>query len=480
MNAQTQELLVNLSWVQPEALIAGFALLGVLIGAAFSDRASGFLVWLAALTFIAAGVLAIAFRPDAPVQVFHGAIVIDSFGAFSKALMAFAAAATLLLGADYFSKLKDHRFELSLITSIALLGFFVMASANNLMSLYIGVELQSLASYVLAAFRRDDARSSEAGLKYFVLGALSSGILLYGCSLVYGFTGSTDFNVIAQASSGIGVIFGLVFVICGIAFKMSAAPFHMWTPDVYEGAPTPITALFAAAPKVAAVALMARVLYGPFGAFDQSWTQVIAALSAISLLVGSFAALVQTNIKRLMAYSSIANIGFVLLGLASGRAEGASAALIYMTIYLPMTIGAFAIILAMKRDGQGVEQISDLAGLGARKPWMAAVLTVVFFSMAGIPPLAGFFGKFYVFKAALNAGLWPLALVAALATVVGAGYYLWVIKTVWFDQAAQRLDRASAIVIATAGAATLLTFPVLVVLLGSIEKIAVQAAASSF
>jgi NADH-quinone oxidoreductase subunit N len=337
-----------------------------------------------------------------------------------------------------------------------------------------------LGSYVLAAFRRDDARSSEAGLKYFVLGALSSGILLYGCSLVYGFTGSTSFDVIGESASNVGVIFGLVFVICGIAFKMSAAPFHMWTPDVYEGAPTPITAFFAAAPKVAAVALMARVLYGPFAEFQDSWTQVIVALSGISLLVGSFAALVQTNIKRLMAYSSIANIGFVLMGLAAGPERGAAAALMYMAIYLPMTIGAFAIILAMRRNGEGVELIADLAGLGSRRPWMAAVLTILFFSLAGIPPLAGFFAKFYVFQAAIEAGLWPLALVAALATVVGAGYYLWIIKTVWFDKPAERLDRTGGVIMATAAAGTLLTFPVLVVLLGSLEALAAQAARLSF
>ena len=394
MNAATQQLLADLIWVQPELLIAGFALLGVLIGAAFGDKAANFLALIGAAVFAAAGVMAFQFRPDAPTEIFHGALTIDGFGAFAKTIMGLSAAVTLLMSADHFNRLKDHRFELSLITAMAVLGFFIMASANNLMTLYLGVELQSLSSYVLAAFRRDEARSSEAGLKYFVLGALSSGVLLYGCSLVYGFSGSTQFDVIAHAPQGVGMIFGLVFVICGIAFKMSAAPFHMWTPDVYEGAPTPITALFAAAPKVAAVALMARVLYGPFGAFESSWQQVIEALAAISLLVGSFAALVQTNIKRLMAYSSIANIGFVLLGLAAGKTFGAPAALIYMALYLPMTIGAFAMILSLRHNGEMSEQISDLAGLGARRPWMAGILSVLFFSLAGIPPLAGFFGKF--------------------------------------------------------------------------------------
>ena len=475
-----EQLVRDSAWVQPEYFIGGFALLATFVGALFRDRIATLLAIAAALVFIAAGVWALYFWPAKPVEVFNGALVIDRFGSFAKGLMAFAAAATLLLSADYFARLKDHRFELTLIVSIAVLGFFVMASANNLIALYIGVELQSLASYVLAAFRRDEARSSEAGLKYFVLGALSSGILLYGCSLVYGFTGSISFDVIAASTQNVGIILGLVFVICGVAFKMSAAPFHMWTPDVYEGAPTPITAFFAAAPKVAAVALMARLLYGPFAPFEHSWVQVIAALSAISLLWGSFAALVQTNIKRLMAYSSIANIGFVLMGLCAGRGEGPSSALIYLTLYLPMTIGAFAIILAMRRDGADVERLDDLAGLGARRPWMAVVLTILFFSLAGIPPLAGFFGKFYVFKAVIDAQLWWLAIVAALSTVVGAGYYLRIVKIVWFDAPAPRFEGASVAVFATAVAATALTFPVLVVLLGSIEQWAALAASSSF
>jgi NADH-quinone oxidoreductase subunit N len=348
------------------------------------------------------------------------------------------------------------------------------------MTLYIGLELQSLAAYVLAAFRRDDSKSSEAGLKYFILGALSSGILLYGASLIYGFTGSLAYDQIATnaASGNVGVIFGLVFLICGLAFKMSAAPFHMWTPDVYEGAPTPVTALFASAPKVAAVALLIRVLYEPFGALLQSWQQVIIALSVLSLAVGTFAALVQTDIKRLMAYSSIANMGFVLMGIAAGGAAGGASALIYLAFYLPATIGAFAIILAMRSGGARLEKISDLAGLASRRPWMAFVLTAVFFSLTGIPPLAGFFGKIYVFQAALGAGLWPLVVFGGLATVVGAGYYLWIIKTVWFDQPGPEFDRASGTIMAVAAVMTALTFPVLVVGLGSVEAWANAAAAT--
>ncbi|HVY03706.1 MAG TPA: NADH-quinone oxidoreductase subunit NuoN [Caulobacterales bacterium] len=475
-----QQLAQDSGWVQPEYFVGAFALIATFAGALFRDRIASVLAILGALVFIAAGAWALYFWPADPIEVFNGALVIDGFAAFAKALMAFAAAATLLLSADYFSGLKDHRFELTAIMAIAVLGFFVMASANNLIALYIGVELQSLASYVLAAFRRDEARSSEAGLKYFVLGALSSGILLYGCSLVYGFTGSISFDVIAHSVENVGVVFGLVFVICGLAFKMSAAPFHMWTPDVYEGAPTPITAFFTAAPKVAAVALLARVLYGPFAPFEHSWTQVIAALAAISLVWGSLAALVQTNIKRLMAYSSIANVGFVLMGLCGGAAEGPSSALIYLTLYLPMTIGVFAIIQGMRREGAHLEKIEDLAGLGARQPWMGVVLTVLFFSLAGIPPLAGFFGKFYVFKAVIDIQMWWLAIVAALATVVGAGYYLRIVKVVWFDAPAPRFEGASVAVFTTALAATALTFPVLVVLLGSIEQWAALAARTSF
>jgi NADH-quinone oxidoreductase subunit N len=475
----TANLLYSLSWTQPECLLASAALIFTVLGAYLGDRAAGFLAWIAALVILAAGVLAIHFQAPAPQQVFSGAMVIDSFGAFVKALMAFAAAATLLLASDHFSGSTDKRFELAVLALLSTLGFFVMASANNLMTLYIGLELQSLAAYVLAAFRRDDAKSSEAGLKYFVLGALSSGILLYGASLIYGFTGSLAFDHIAQnASSGnVGVIFGLVFLICGLAFKMSAAPFHMWTPDVYEGAPTPVTALFASAPKVAAVALLIRLLYEPFGDLLQSWRQVIVALSVLSLAVGTFAALVQTDIKRLMAYSSIANMGFVLMGIAAGGKTGAAAALMYLAFYVPATLGAFAIILAMRSGGTRMEKISDLAGLAARRPWMAFVLTAVFFSLTGIPPLAGFFGKFYIFQAALDAGLWPLVVFGALATVVGAGYYLWIIKTVWFDQPGPVFDRASGTIIAVAAVMTALTFPVLVLGLGSVEAWAKAAAA---
>jgi len=478
----TATLLADLTWFRPEALLIGFVLIGTLIGAWGGDRSSGPLSFIAALLLVVGGVMAFQTSPETGARIFGGALIIDGFSAFAKGAIALAAAATLLLGADRFARSNERRFEFPLLIALSVVGMFVMVSANDLITLYIGLELQSLAAYVLAAFRRDDARSSEAGLKYFVLGALASGLLLYGASLIYGFTGSIRFGDIAQAADdgGAGIIFGLVFLICGLAFKMSAAPFHMWTPDVYEGSPTPVTAFFAAAPKLAAVALMARVLLGPFDGLEAEWRQVIMALSALSLLVGAFIALAQTNIKRLMAYSSIHNMGFALMALAAGGQEGASAALIYMAIYLPTTIGIFAGILAMRRDGADVEQIDDLSGLASRKPWLAMMLTALMFSVAGIPPLAGFFGKLVTFQVALGAGLWPLAVVAALATVVSAAYYLNIVKVMWVNPAAPALQPAGGTIALTTAGATLLVFPVLVVGFGWLEAAARAAAATSF
>jgi NADH-quinone oxidoreductase subunit N len=475
-------LVSDLAWVRPELLIAGFVLVGTLIGAWGGDKSSGMLSGLAVLALLAAGVMSFQVMPGEGRSTFNGALSIDSYGNFAKGVIAFAAAATLLLGADRFARTNARRFEFPLLVALSTLGMFIMASANDLITLYVGLELQSLASYVLAAFRRDDARSSEAGLKYFVLGALASGLLLYGASLIYGFTGSVNFDSIAQAApgGGPGVIFGLVFLICGLAFKLSAAPFHMWTPDVYEGAPTPVTAFFAAAPKLAAVALLARVLSDPFAGLADQWGQVIQALAAFSLVVGAFVALVQTNIKRLMAYSSIHNVGFALMALAAGGPAGAGAALVYMTIYLPTTIGIFAGILAMRRDGQDVESIEDLSGLATRKPWLAILLTALMFSIAGIPPLAGFFGKFITFQAALGAGLWPLAILAAVATVVSAAYYLNIIKIMWVNPAAAPLMPSGPTVALTAGAATLLAFPGLVLAFGWLTRAATAAATASF
>jgi NADH-quinone oxidoreductase subunit N len=484
MMAPMQDLLASLPHAHPEVLLAGFALVALIVGAWGGDKLFGFISTLAVLVLLGAGAWAIYDRPLAPVELFQGAMVADSLGVFAKVLIAVSAAATLALGAEDFSKTKEQRFEFPVLVILAVLGMFVMVSARDLISLYVGVELQSLAAYVLAAWRRDDARSSEAGLKYFVLSAISSGLLLFGSSFVYGFTGAIRFDAIAAAlhegAGGVGIIFGLVLMLCALGFKMSAAPFHMWTPDVYEGAPTPITAFFAAAPKVAAAVLLARVLYGPFAAIAAQWQQVIVALAAISMMWGSIAALLQTNLKRLMAYSSISNMGFVLMGLACATPEGPSSALLYLALYLPSTIGIFALILAMRREGVAVETVADLAGLAQQRPWMAAVWTMLLFSIAGIPPFAGFIGKLVVFRAAVDANLVWLAVVGGIAAVIAAGYYLRLLASIWFAPATQTLQPASGAIFVTASVAALLSFPVLVIILGSIEQWAHWAIARSF
>ncbi len=457
----------------PELLLVVFALVAAMIGAWLKDKAFHALSILGVAAIAGAGVLAM-YGPFAPVEIFQGAMVVDGVAVFAKALIGFAGAATLALGADHFSRANDKRFEYPVLVALAVLGMFVMVSAQDLITLYVGVELQSLAAYVLAAWRRDDAHSSEAGLKYFVLSAISSGLLLFGSSFVYGFTGSIRFDAIAAAvnegAGGVGLLFGLVLMLCALGFKMSAAPFHMWTPDVYEGAPTPVTAFFAAAPKIAAVALMARVLYEPFAAMEVQWQQVVVALSAISMVWGSVAALMQTSLKRLMAYSSIGNIGFALMGLSAGGDEGASSALIYMALYLPTNIGIFALILAMRRDGEPAETVADLAGMAQKRPFMAALFTMLLFSIAGIPPFAGFIGKLLVFSAAVDGGLVWLAVLGGVAAVVAAAYYLRLIASIWFAQPAQQLQAPSGVIMVTATAAAALSFPILVLVLGAVER----------
>jgi len=469
-----QDLTASLPYARPELLLAAFALIAVVIGAWSSEKAFGWLSGLGVLVLVGAGAIAIADQPLAPVAILQGAMVVDGVAVFAKALIAFSAAATLVLGADHFAQTKERRFEFPALVVLAVLGMFVMVSAQDLISLYVGVELQSLSAYVLAAWRRDDAHSSEAGLKYFVLSAISSGLLLFGSSFVYGFTGSIHFDAIASAVSegagGLGLVFGLVLMLCALGFKMSAAPFHMWTPDVYEGAPTPITAFFAAAPKVAAVALMARVLYEPFAGLEAQWQQVVAALAAISMVWGSVAALMQTNLKRLMAYSSIGNMGFALMGLASGAENGPASALIYLALYLPANVGIFALVLAMRRNGEPAETVADLAGMAQKKPWMATLFTMLLFSIAGIPPFAGFIGKLLVFSATVEAGLVWLAIVGALAAVVGAAYYLRLLASIWFSAPAEQLQPATGAIMVTATVSAALTFPVLVLALGAIEQ----------
>lgn len=484
MNAPMIDLSQSLPLARPELLLAGFALAAAIIGAWFKDKAFGALSLLGVLTLIGAGALAVLDQPVAPVEIFQGSMVVDGIGAYAKALIAFSAAATLWLGADHFGKTGDQRFEFPVLVTLAVLGMFVMVSSQDLISLYVGVELNSLSAYVLAAWRRDDAHSSEAGLKYFVLSAIASGLLLYGASFAYGFTGSVRFDDIAaavsQGAGGVGLLFGLVLMICAIGFKMSAAPFHMWTPDVYEGAPTPVTAFFAAAPKVAAVALLARVLYEPFAGMEEQWRQVVVALAAISMMWGSIGALLQTNLKRLMAYSSITNMGFVLMGLASGAEQGPTSALIYLSLYLPATIGIFALILAMRREGAPAETVGDLAGLAQRNVFMAGLFTMLLFSVAGIPPFAGFIGKLLVFRAAVEAGMPWLAVVGGLAAVIAAAYYLRILASVWFAPPAPALSRPSGAVVLTATVGAVLSFPVLVLLLGMVERWADAAVRMSF
>lgn len=435
----------------PEIALAIGAMLLLMLGAfgGNDENAGNATTWLAIL-LLAGTALGVSLMPADTVRLFDGAFVLDGFGQFLKVLVLVGAAIALILTFDDFSRAKVLAFEYPVLVVLATLGMLVMISAGDLIALYLGLELQSLALYVIAAFKRDDVKSSEAGLKYFVLGALSSGMLLYGASLIYGVTGAISFATIAEvaaapgAGQNIGLIVGLVFVLVGLAFKVSAVPFHMWTPDVYQGAPTPVTAFFASAPKIAAMALFLRVMHQAFPGIAAQWQQVVVFIAIASMLLGAFAAIGQNNIKRLLAYSSIGHIGFALVGLAANNAEGTSGILIYLTIYLVMTLGTFACVLAMRRGGEPVEDIDQLAGLAQTNLGMAAVLGVLMFSLAGIPPLAGFWAKWYVFLPAIKAGLYPLAVIGVLASVVGAYYYLRIVKIMFFDAPAAPFDPVEA------------------------------------
>ncbi|MBW6397586.1 NADH-quinone oxidoreductase subunit NuoN [Roseomonas sp. HJA6] len=454
---------MNWTLALPELVLAlsGLAILGVGV---LPSRNTYYACSMAAIgAFLLTAVLVLG-APEG--TGFGGQIVSDAFSRFTRLLILLGAAAGIALSLDYNAHEKLDRFEYPVLLVFATLGMMVMVSANDLMSLYIGLELLSLSLYVVAAFNRDNERSAEAGLKYFVLGALASGLLLYGSSLVYGFSGTTNFDRIADALSdpakaSAGVVVGLVFVMAGLAFKVSAVPFHMWTPDVYEGAPTPVTAFFAAAPKVAAIALFARVLGGPFGDLAGQWQQVIIVTSLLSMLLGAFAAIGQENIKRLMAYSSIGHVGYALVGLASASEAGMRGLLVYMAIYLLMNVGAFAVLVAMRRQGRAVERVSDLAGVAKTDLGMAVWMAVFMFSMAGVPPLAGFFGKLFVFKAAIDSGLWTLAIIGVLSSVVSAFYYLRIVKVMFFDEPVGALDArsgATTFVMTASGLFTVLFF----------------------
>ncbi|WP_142847034.1 NADH-quinone oxidoreductase subunit NuoN [Telmatospirillum sp. J64-1] len=435
---------LNILPARPEIFIALSTMALMMIGVFRKDQGMRLHTLLAVGVMAVAGLL-VLFGTGERDLAFGGLFIADGFAVYTKILVLIAAAVSLVMSVGFIEREKIERFEYPVLVLFATLGMMMMISANDLMSLYMGLELQSLSLYILAAYHRDNSRATEAGLKYFVLGALASGLLLYGASLVYGFAGSTSFDVLAETfASGephVGVVVGLVFVLAGLAFKISAVPFHMWTPDVYEGAPTPVTAFFAVAPKIAAMALLVRVMIGPFGDMIAQWQQVIIFVAAASMIVGSFAAITQTNIKRLMAYSSIGHVGYALMGLAAGSELGVRGLLVYLAIYLFMNVGAFAIILSMRQKGRALEGINDLAGLSKTNPAMALAMAVLMFSMAGIPPMAGFWSKFYVFLAAIEANLITLAVIGVLTSVVGAYYYLRIIKVMYFDEPTEVFDR---------------------------------------
>jgi NADH-quinone oxidoreductase subunit N len=422
----------------PEIVLAVGAMALLMLGAFRGEHTAVAINWLAIVLLVAAGAI-ILWLPAGTLITFGGSFIVDPFARFLKLLALTGSAGAILMSFDYLARERQQKFEYPILILLSATGMLMLISAADLIALYLGLELMSLALYVVAAINRDSARSSEAGLKYFILGALSSGMLLYGASLVYGFTGTVTFTGIAKAANpaSIGLIMGLVFLFAGFCFKVSAVPFHMWTPDVYEGAPTPITAFFAAAPKVAGIAMFVRTTIVAFPGIVPEWQQIVVFVSIASMGLGAFAAIGQRNIKRLMAYSSIGHMGFALIGLAAATSDGIEGVLIYMTIYLAMTLGTFAVILAMRRDGQMVEGIGDLAGLARTHPTMAFFLAMLLFSLAGVPPLAGFFAKFYVFLAAIKAGLFVLAVIGVVTSVVGAYYYLTIVKIMYFDEPAK-------------------------------------------
>jgi NADH-quinone oxidoreductase subunit N len=430
--------LPSLQPVLPELILLVGAMALLMLGVFSGERATGTVSWLAILLLVVAGVL-IALQPPERLAAFYGSFVVDGYGRFMKILALAGSAVVILMSWDFLGRPDRQRYEYPVLILLSTTGMMMLISAADLIALYLGFELMSLALYVIAAIDRDNLRSTEAGLKYFVLGALSSGMLLYGCSLIYGFTGTVSFAGIAKATAtgSIGLTFGLVFLFAGFCFKVSAVPFHMWTPDVYEGAPTPVTTFFAAAPKVAGIAIFVRASIAAFPGIETQWQQIVVFVSIASMALGAFAAIGQTNIKRLMAYSSIGHMGYALIGLAAGTADGVQGVLVYMAIYVAMTLGTFACILAMRRPDGAVERISDLAGLARTKPSMAFFLAMMLFSLAGVPPLAGFFAKFYVFLAAVKAGLYTLAVLGVVISVIGAYYYLAIVKIMYFDEPAE-------------------------------------------
>jgi NADH-quinone oxidoreductase subunit N len=426
--------------VLPELVLAAGAMALLMLGAFRGEKTTPLVTTIAVVLLVVTGALELLL-PAGKLTTFGGGFIVDDFARFLKILALIGSGTTLILSRNYLAK-TTKIFEYAILVMLSTVGMMVLISAGDLIMLYLGLELMSLALYVVAASHRDDLKSTESGLKYFVLGSLSSGMLLYGASLIYGFSGTVNFaGIAAEARTGnIGLLFGLVFLLAGLCFKISAVPFHMWTPDVYEGAPTPVTAFFASAPKVAALAVFTRVTLTAFPGIVPQWQQIVVFVSIASMALGSFAAIGQKNIKRLMAYSSIGHMGFALVGLAAGTQQGAQGVLVYIAIYVAMTLGTFAIIIAMKRNGQVVETISDFSGLSRTNPLLAFFFAMFLFSLAGIPPLAGFFAKFYVFLAAINAGLFTLAVIGVLTSVVGAFYYLTIVKVMYFDEPKEAVE----------------------------------------
>lgn len=425
----------NVALIWPELLLAVSAMVLLMIGVFAESKANRLVTGLSVAILLVTAVL-VYLGPETGLA-FNGAFIVDPFARLMKILVLIGSAAAISMSVAYTGEKHFDRFEYPILILMASLGMMLMISANDLIGLYLGLELQALTLYVVAAINRDSLRSTEAGLKYFVLGALSSGMLLYGASLIYGFTGHTNFEGIALAMAderSLGLVFGIVFVLAGIAFKISAVPFHMWTPDVYEGAPTAVTSFFSAAPKIAAMAMLVRIVYSAFEPATVEWQQILAFVSVASMLLGSFAAIGQTNIKRLMAYSSIGHMGFALVGLVAGTEAGVSGLITYLIVYLVTVLGTFAIILAMRRKDGAYEDINEMAGMAKTNPMLALLMTAFMFSLAGIPPLAGFWAKWFVFLPAVQAGLYWLAVIGVLASVVSAVYYLRLIKIMWFDE----------------------------------------------
>ena len=473
----------DLSVILPEILLSAFAMLAlVAVVYTAKDRAAALLTWVTAAVLVLIGLwVGVGTGSGGAETAFNGSFIDDGFARFAKVVILFSAAAILVMSQDWLSRAGLLRFEFPILVALAVVGMMVMVSAGDLIVLYMGLELQSLSLYVVATIRRDSVKSTEAGLKYFILGALSSGLLLYGASLTYGYAGTTTFDgIVAAAEDGVslGLLFGLVFLCSGFAFKVSAAPFHMWTPDVYEGSPTPVTAFFATAPKVAAIALFGRVMFDAFGGVVGDWQQIVALLSVVSMFVGAIAAIGQRNIKRLMAYSSIAHMGFALMGLAAGTALGVQAMLIYMAIYVAMNIGTFAFILMMQKDGMQVTDIDALQMYSAREPLKALAMLVLLFSLAGVPPMVGFFGKFYVLRAAYEGGLAWLAIAGVIASVIGAFYYLRIVYYMYFGTEKEPMDSGASPVLWAALMGSALVMVVGVINLFGIEPLAAAAAAT--